>query len=107
MGGLKSLIRKLVPYTWECILREERVFSRYVDLVYLSHCGVPKNGTRSKESTLFCIKRLKEAVKEDSPITHSRDFIVSFNGFELCSKSEYEEWQRINIRIQNLKEICR
>lgn len=101
--GLKKMIREIVPYEWEHILKQNRCFCRYIDLVYATHCS----GRITPELTKMRIKRIKEAMLEDNPTDNSSSFWYSANFIRLCATDEYKFFASLNSKIQNYKRSCK
>lgn len=101
--GLKSMIRDKIPQPWLHVLEEHKVVTKYIDLVYSTHCS---NKKPTKEDTKHRITRIKRSLVETNLTGESTSFWYSFNNLELLTAEEREVWKTIDRKIQNYKTSC-
>lgn len=97
------MIRDRIPQPWHHVLKEERMLTKYINLVYATHC---RSRNMTKDDLKFRISRIKEALKESNPVGDSTSFWYSFNNLELVTIAERKEWEVIDRKIQNYKISC-
>lgn len=104
--GLKRMIRDYIPQPWLYVLQEHKVITKYVDLVYNTHCFSAKKKRRDPQCIKNCMFKIKRALTESNLVKDSTSFWYSFNSLELLSNLEREEWKKLDREIQNYKESC-
>lgn len=101
MANLRKFIRNTIPKEWLPVLIAEKKITRYVELVYISHCGITNR--HNNKCIPFRIKKLKYALKELNKTEWSRCFWVSADFLRLTTLKEYHMWMEIHSKIQKYK----
>lgn len=99
------MIRDKIPQPWLHVLQEHKVVTKYVDLVYKSHCIV-KKGKPDVSILQRNMSRVKNALTENNTVGDSTSFWYSFDSLTLLTDKEREEWKQIDREIQNYKVSC-
>lgn len=99
------MIRDKIPQPWLHVLQEHKAVTKYIDLVYKSHCIV-KRGKPNKDTLKRNMSRIKIALTEKNAIGDSTSFWYSFESLTLLTDEEREEWKKIDREIQNYKISC-
>lgn len=97
------MIRDRIPQPWLHVLQEQKAVTKYVDLVYKTHCNRRKKTPEDMKNSIF---RIRRAVNETNLEGQSTSFWYSFNNVELLNDIERAEWQDIDRKIQNYKLSC-
>lgn len=105
---LRTMIRESIPSPWEVVLKKRRKISKYVDLVYATHCG--SGATKTFYLTRAAInsryRNLRRALQESNYSGDTTSFWYSFNALELLTAEEREVWKEIDREIQQYKISC-
>lgn len=101
--GLKQTIRDHVPFEWEHILKQNKCFCRYIDLVYATHCSGKVTPTQTKVR----MNRIRQAMQESNATNSSTSFWYSADFIKFCASEEYQFFASINSKIQNYKQQCK
>lgn len=99
------MIRDKIPQPWLHVLQEHKVVTKYIDLVYKSHCTT-KKGKPDKDVLKGSIMKLNRALVEKCPTGDSTSFWYSFDSLTLLTIEEREKWKEIDREIQNYKISC-
>lgn len=99
------MIRDKIPQPWLHVLQKHKVVTKYIDLVYKSHCTARK-GKPDKDALRGAMMRLNRALVEQSPTGDSTSFWYSFDSLTLLSNDERNKWEEIDREIQNYKMSC-